>query len=298
MKQEEKQKILKAGEIASQIREYVKSIVKKDILLLELAEKIESKIIELGGKPAFPVNLSINDIAAHYTPSYDDKTLAHGLLKVDFGVHIDGYIADTALSFDLENNEENKKLIQAAESALKNALGKVRLNKSKTTTSQIGIEISKTIENNGFSPIINLSGHSIEQYELHSGTTIPNIDDNRNLSLNQGLYAIEPFATTGSGKVYDGKYSGIYKLEQEKNTRLPTARKILEYIKEEYQTLPFCSRWIIKKFGPASLLSLKQLQQQGIIHEFAQLVEYSHKPVSQAEHTILIDEKEVIVTTG
>jgi len=81
--------------------------------LLEIAEKIENKIIELGGKMAFPTNLSINNIAAHYTPSYDDKSLAHGLLKIDLGVHIDGWIADTAFSMDLEDSEENKKLIQS-----------------------------------------------------------------------------------------------------------------------------------------------------------------------------------------
>src|SRR3989338_7531606 len=143
MKQEEKQKILKAGEIASQIREYVKSIVKKDILLLELAEKIESKIIELGGKPAFPVNLSINDIAAHYTPSYDDKTLAHGLLKVDFGVHVDGWVADNAFSVDLDDTEENRKLILAAQKALENALAKA---KPEMNVNEIGREIQKTAE--------------------------------------------------------------------------------------------------------------------------------------------------------
>src|SRR3989344_2632256 len=90
------QKIIQAGKIASDTKKYARSIAKKGMLLFELAEKIEAKIIELGGNPAFPVNLSINDVAAHYTPSHDDKTLAHGLLKVDFGVSVDGYVADTA----------------------------------------------------------------------------------------------------------------------------------------------------------------------------------------------------------
>src|SRR3989338_1265247 len=115
-------KIIQAGEIAKQVKTYAKTIVKKDIPLLELAEKIESKIIELGGKSAFPCNLSINNIAAHYTPSHDDQTLAHGLLKVDFGVHVDGWIADNAFSVDLENSQENKKLIEASEEALENAI--------------------------------------------------------------------------------------------------------------------------------------------------------------------------------
>ena len=116
------QKILQAGKIAKQVREWIKTQLKKDMPLLEIAEKIENKITELGGKPAFPTNLSINNVAAHYTPSHDDKTLAHGLLKIDLGVHIDGWIADTAFSADLEDSEENKKLIQASEKALDNAI--------------------------------------------------------------------------------------------------------------------------------------------------------------------------------
>src|SRR3989338_9223128 len=118
----DKEKILKAGKIACEVKSWIKPQIKKDMPLIEIAEKIEAKIVELGGKPAFPVNLSINEIAAHYTPSHDDKTKAHGLLKVDFGVHIDGWIADNAFSVDLENSEENKKLIKASEEALENAI--------------------------------------------------------------------------------------------------------------------------------------------------------------------------------
>ena len=103
------EKILKAGQIASEVRKYAKTIIKKDVPLLEIAEKMEAKIEKLGGKPAFPVNLSIDNISAHYTPSHDDKTLASGLLKVDFGAHIDGWLSDTAFSIDLENSEENQK---------------------------------------------------------------------------------------------------------------------------------------------------------------------------------------------
>ena len=137
---------------------------------MEIAEKIESKIIELGGKPAFPTNLSINEIAAHYTPSYNDETLAHGLLKVDLGVHIDGFISDTSFSLDLEDSEENKKLIEASKKALEEA--KKTIEKG-IQINKIGKAIQETIESYGFSPIINLSGHQIEQYNLHAGLTIP-----------------------------------------------------------------------------------------------------------------------------
>ena len=136
----ENQKILKAGKIASEVRAYAKSFIKPNMKLLEIAEKIEDKIVKLGGKPAFPTNLSINEIAAHYTPSYNDETLAHGLLKVDFGVHVDGWTADIAFSLDLEASSLNKKLISASEEALKKALETAKENIS---ISEIGKIIQK-----------------------------------------------------------------------------------------------------------------------------------------------------------
>jgi methionyl aminopeptidase len=290
----DKEKILKAGRIASEIRKYAKSLIKKDMPLLEIAEKIEAKTEELGGKPAFPVNLSIDNISAHYTPSHDDETLASGLLKVDFGVHIDGWIADTAFSVDLENSEENKKLIKASEKALENAL---KIIKKDVSTDETGEQISETIESYGFSPIINLSGHSMEQYELHSGISIPNINDKKDIKFEEGLYASEPFATTGIGKVHDSRPSGIYELKEIKNIRNPISRKILEFIRKEYNTLPFCSRWLVKKFGTKALFGLKQLEVNGNLHQFPQLIETTGSKVSQAEHTILISDDRVIVTT-
>lgn len=292
-KSSKEDKILEAGKIARQVSAYAKSIIKKDMKLLEIAEKIEDKIIELGGKPAFPVNLSINDVAAHYTPSYNDEAVSHGLLKVDLGVHVNGYIADTAFSIDLENNSENKKLIEASNSALMNA---IKIVKENIPVSEIGKAIQETIENLGFSPIINLSGHQVEQYDLHAGLTIPNHDNKSTLKLSKGTYAIEPFATKGSGKVYEGKPSGIYALINWKNVRSETAREIAEFIETEYQTLPFCSRWLIKQFGTRALFALRQLEDNENIHQYPQLIELSHGKVSQAEHTVLIGKEKIITT--
>jgi len=291
----EKQKILQAGKIAKDVRDWIKPQIKKEMPLLEIAEKIENKIEELGGKPAFPTNLSINEIAAHYTPSYDDETKAHGILKVDFGVHVEGWTSDNAISIDLENSEENKKLITASEEALENAIKKVKIG---ARVGEIGETIQETIESYKLSPIINLSGHSMEQYDLHSGVTIPNIKESGNIKIESGLYAIEPFTTNGGGKIYNGKPSGIYQLVDDKLPRDQTAREILNFIIEEYNTLPFCSRWLVKKFGTRALFALKQLENNGNLHQFDQLVESSHKKVAQSEHTILIEEDgNVIVTT-
>jgi methionyl aminopeptidase len=289
-----KQAILKAGEISKQVKEYAKSFIKKDMLLLEIAEKIEEKIFELGGEPAFPTNLSINEIAAHYTPSYDDETKASGLLKIDLGVHVEGWIADTAFSLDLEDLEENKKLIQASKDAVDAA---EKILSEKTTLSEIGTTIENTITKHGFTPISNLTGHSLEEYNLHAGLTIPNIKNNSEYEIGEGLFAIEPFATTGIGKIHDGKPSGIYQLQDEKNVRSPIAREILEYIINYYSTLPFCSRWLVQEFGTSALVALRQLEQNGNLYQFSQLIESSKAKVSQTENTFFIEKGKVIKTS-
>jgi len=288
-----KQNITKAGEIAKQVREYAAKLIKKDMKLFDIAEKIEDKIIELGGKPAFPTNLCINEIAAHYTPTQDDEDVACGLLKVDFGVHVDGAVADTAFSIDFDGSEENKKLIKTAEECLAGAINAVRDIK---TLGEVGKVVQETAEAAGFSPIQNLSGHEIEEYDLHAGITIPNYDNGSNVVLEKGVYAIEPFVTSGQGKVYEGKPSGIYKVSGSGPIRDSKAREIFSFILEEYQTLPFCSRWLVKKFGSRALIALKRIEQAGNLHQYPQLIETLKKPVAQAEHTILIDGK-VVVTT-
>jgi len=291
---EDIEKLKQAGEIAKQLKQFTKEIVKKEMPLLEIANLIDQKILDLNAKPAFPVNLSINEVAAHATPSFNDTEKAHGLLKVDIGIHIDGLIADTAISIDLENSEENKKLIEAAEKALEAGLEIISLD---SPISKIGAAVQKEITSYGFAPIRNLSGHSIKEYEIHAGITIPNYDNGQAYQIEEGVYAVEPFSTTGAGQVIDGKPSGIYHLEREGQVRDPFAREILQYIKEEYKTLPFCIRWLHKKFGTRALIAMKRIEEAGLVHHYPQLIEKDRKPVAQAEHTIIITEKDKIVTT-
>ncbi len=291
---DEYESYIKAGKLTSEAVKYARSIVKKGVPLIELAEKIEAKIKELGGKPAFPVNLSINEIAAHYSPAYDDKTTASGLMKVDIGVHIDGFAADTAFSIDLENSDTNKRLIESAESALKEGLKVVKESKN---IGEIGKAISTSIQSNGFEPIRNLSGHSIEEGQLHAGITIPNYDSGQDIELDSGVYAIEPFVTNGAGLVRDGKPSGIYEVQKEGSVRDSFAREVLTFILEEYGTLPFCSRWIYKQFGSRGLLALRNIESAGLLHHYTQLVEKAGGIVAQAEHTIIISDKGIEIIT-
>ena len=289
-----KEKILQAGKIASQVREYARSFIKKGMPLIEIADKMEEKMFELGGKPAFPTCLSVNEIAAHATPAYNDSRIAEGILKVDFGTHIDGWIADAAFSIDLENSAENKKIIEASEEGL---VAGIKIMKEGIKLGEIGKEIGEKIESFEFSSIVNLSGHSVEHYILHAGVSIPNYNNKSSEILEEGLYAMEPFSTPGNGKVRDGRPSGIFRIENDKIPRSQVAREILEFAIEEYETLPFCSRWLVKKFGTKALVGLKQLEENGNIHSYPELIETSGKKVAQTEHTILVEKDGIIVTT-
>ena len=280
----------KAGEIAKQVKEYAKDLIKKDMLLRDIADKIETKIIELGGELAFPVNLSIDDVAAHYTPTLRDETKASGLIKVDLGVHINGFIADTAFSLDLTPEKKYTKLIQASEIALKSALEQVKKNKDKTRLNEIGKAIQDEIEKLGFHPIVNLSGHGLDEYDIHSNLTIPNYDNKSDKELGEGAFAIEPFATlsTGSGLIYEGAGSNIYHMSGIGQVRDNFAREVLNWIADNKQALPFSQRELEKKFGIKALMAISNLKRAGAINEFAQLVEKSHQPVSQTETSLLV----------
>ncbi|MFA7707589.1 MAG: type II methionyl aminopeptidase [Candidatus Pacearchaeota archaeon] len=296
MNQQELADYKKAGEIAIKVVAYAKEIIKANTSLLEIAQKIHKKIEDLNAIAAFPVNLSIDDVAAHYHPVTGDETKATGLLKVDIGVHVNGFVADTAFSIDLTPDNKYKELIQSSEKALENSLRLLEKNPD-STLNEIGKIIQETIEDNGFSPVVNLSGHGLEQYEIHAEPSIPNYANEDNQTFKSGAYAIEPFATTGQGKIYEGPSSNIFAIISEKNTRNPSARKILEYVIKKYKTLPFSLREIQEKFGAMSRLAIKQMVQEGILHDFPQLIEKSHKPVSQTEHTFIKEKNKIIITT-
>jgi len=294
MNQYDREKLVAAGEIAKKAVVYARGIAKKGILLRELADKIEHKVHELGGKCAFPVNLSINDIAAHATPAYNDDQVAHGLLKVDLGVHIDGLVADTAFSVDLDNNELHKRLIDSAQGSLQEA---VRIAKSGVGVTEIGKAIASYVSKDGFVSVHNLTGHSIEKYDVHAGISIPNYDSGQLDVLKEGIYAIEPFVTTGAGKVRDGKPSGIYHFAAARAVRDAMARDVAAFIVSEYQGLPFCSRWIHAQFGGRGLLALRALEQAGVLYQYPQLIEVNNGVVAQAEHTLLIEKSKTTIIT-
>ena len=294
MHEEIKQNYIKAGKVSAEVLEYGKLLIKKGNSLLETTELIEKKIYELGAKPAFPVQISCNEIAAHFCVEDDDKTIFdEQVVSLDLGVHVDGAIGDNAYTIDLSGRYND--LVKAAQKALEEALKIINVG---VELREIGKVINDTIKSYGYAPVRNLSGHGLDLYNIHSKPTIPNIDNGDKTTLKKDMvFAVEPFATTGSGVVHESGLPTVFMLEHKKPVRSPITREILKEI-ETYERLPFAKRWLTKKFGAKANFALRELTQLGIIHQFPPLVEVNKGVVTQAEHSVLIDDKgEVIVLT-
>ncbi|MBI5228505.1 type II methionyl aminopeptidase [Candidatus Micrarchaeota archaeon] len=293
MEEDELKNYLKASEVAKKVKPFAMELVKPGAPLLEIAEKVEAKIIEEGARPAFPVNISINENAAHYTPSAADAaTLGEkDLVKIDIGIHSSGFVVDFAFSVDCSG--ENTSLVEASEKALEAALSKMR---AGVNVREVGKEIENAIKGRGFVPIRNLCGHLMEEFNLHAGQEIPNHAEGNYILKEGEVYAVEPFATLGEGKVVEGEYCEIFSLiEENKKVRLPHSRKLLEIIDSEFNKLPFAKRWI-KDIPPSSLdLALADLLKQGIIRAYPVLREAKRVNVSQAETTVIIEKDGVNV---
>ena len=281
------QDYIEAGKIVKEVAEKSKGLVKVGASLLDVAEKIEGWIKEKAS-PAFPVNISVNENASHYTPSVDEKTVfgEKDLVNIDIGVHINGFIGDIAYTIDL--SRENGKLVEASEMALKNA---VSATKAGAMTNEIGKIIEETITKLGFKPIRNLSGHGLKEYEVHAEPSIPNVDSTQGVELQEGeIIAIEPFASTGNGLVKEDRRTEIFSFDREVLTRNMDARSMLALIQEEYKTLPFAERWLAKKYEPFKLkVALKELIVREALIQYPILKDIPGSLVSQAEVTLLVE---------
>ncbi len=295
MEAQEKEKWILAGKAGKEVREYAVSLVKPGESLLRLAREIEKKMTELNVKPAFPPNLSINQIAAHYTPKFNDEIMLKegDILKIDVGASIDGFVSDTAATVVV--GQKNNDLVKAAHSALAEA---IKVAKPGGRIDDISHAIEEKIRSYGFSPIVNLGGHGIKRYEIHEGDFIPNCSNGSNKLLRkEGVIAIEPFATTGGGYVVDSSEVQILMLNNSRTPRSKLGREIFDFISKEYHGLPFAKRWILEKFGNFAELELKSMVGSGALYEFNVLKERDNGLVAQFEHTLLFDSGEVIVTT-
>jgi methionyl aminopeptidase len=287
-----------SGNILRETREEMRTFVRENMPILQVCEKAESLIREKGGKPAFPCNVSINEVAAHYTspPNDEQKIPENAVVKVDMGVHVDGYVTDTACTICF--NPEYRSMQVAAEHALAAAIENIH---ADMATSKIGAIIEKNIKNRGFKPISNLTGHSVGRYLIHAGTSIPNVMQISFGKVKAGeIYAIEPFVTVPDavGRVENSPEKTIFRLVKAKSVKNLYAKQLLKYIEENFVTLPFAERWL-KGVVPEDKHreAFKELRKLKAIMGYPVFVEISRKPVTQAEHTVLITKESCEVLT-
>jgi len=292
----------KAGKIVADIRKKAVDIVKPEMKVLELIEIIEGGIMEQGAKPAFPCNISINEVTAHYTSPANDETILKigDMVKIDLGAHLDGYIADSAVTVLIGSDDEivevlgeetyqkNLAMIDASRSALDNALSIV---KEGIELSEIGKTVEETINSFGFRPVANLTGHSMDQWILHAGISVPNISEKNSHKLEEGdVLAIEPFATDGVGMVTDMPQTYIFRFLRDRPLRSMHDKKVLNQVKMEYKILPFAQRWLASDFNEKRLTSsMRQLIRSRAVYPYHVLREKSGAWVSQAEHTVIVE---------
>ena len=295
---EELQKFRTSGRILRETREEMRSFVKENMPIIEVCEKAEGIIGQKGGKPAFPCNVSINEVAAHYTstPSDVSRIPEGSTVKVDIGVQVDGYVTDTA--FTAAFNPEGRSMTNTAELALKTAIDNIH---GDMALGKIGALIETTIKNRGFRPISNLTGHSVGRYLIHAGTSIPNVSQVSLSKVRTGeVYAIEPFVTVPEaiGRVDDSPQITIYRLLKTKSTKTEAAKKLLKNIETNFRTLPFAERWLIGVVPREQHnAAFKELFVSKAIMGYPVFVEVSKKPVAQAEHTVLIKDEGCEVLT-
>lgn len=297
MDDHELENFIEAGRIVARIREDSKSLIMVGEPLLEIAETIEEMIYKEGVQPAFPVNISINEIAAHYTPEFGCEAVLKetDVVKIDMGISVDGGLSDTAYTIDLTDKNEN--LIKASQEALNAALEAI---KPGIGVGEIGSIIEEKIKSYGFRPIANLTGHMIKTNELHAGVSAPNVKSSDNYKFQVGdIFAIEPFATNGRGQVEDSEQVEIFSLYAPSPIRMRQSRQIVQHVLENYELLPFAERWIRKKFPSKMLVNaaLKEMLGAQVIRGYPVLKEQAGSLVAQFEHTILIEENGIRILT-
>jgi len=287
-----------AGRIAAKVRDTVVGEVEPGARVVDICDRAESFIRELGGQPAFPTNVDIDHVAAHYcSPIGDTSTVPErSLVKLDVGVHVEGYIADTAITACFDPGLSY--LVEAAEAGLKAAINTIR---PGLRASDVGQAIEQAIRNRGAKPIRNLTGHKLARYIVHSGESIPNVQGHDPHVLAEGdVYAIEPFAVplTAEGLVTDGPPSNIYRFIKKRSLD-GEPKRMLGHVQEQHRTLPFASRWVLRTFQtPTAGGSFNQLLGAKCVMTYPQLIEKSRAKVAQAEHTVILTRGGCEVTTG
>ncbi len=289
------QRCLQAGKIAAQVRrEGAAKLAVPDTSFLKVMDFCEERILKLGGQIAW-AQMAVNEVAAHFCPEEEDTQVSRegNLIKIDVGVHIDGWIADNAMTLEVKT-KNCRDLIKASQNALKAAL---KLARPGTKMWELGEAQLSEAEALGFTTIRNLSGHTLSRYHTHSGANIPTYNNHDPTELQEGWQiALEPFVTDGAGLIKEKGKATIFMVEHLKGVRSPYARKILEEVKPQ-NGLPFTTRWLTRKLGKgATAFGLKELQQSGVIRAYAPLAEVNQGLVAQFEHSAIVKDKPMVYT--
>lgn len=286
-------KLRKAGKVSGNARDLGMDMVAEGVKLFDVAEEVESYIRNHGCKLAFPCNISINEIAAHYTPSVNDKTVFElgDVVKIDCGAQLDGYVGDTAGTVEVGTRRFTD-LIESAKNARDSVMEFIG---EGVSLSEVGRTVQMTIRSAGYEPIRNLTGHQIQPYNLHAGLSVPNYDNDDNSIFEPGMVvACEPFATNGEGLIVNGRPGNICRILREREIQDPQLKEFFDYIKEEFSTFPFCAR---SCDDPKATQKINALIRHGILSSYATLIEKKKGCVAQFEHTVYIAGKKGEITT-
>ena len=321
MNQEFLKEYRQAAETHRQVRKYAQQNIKPGMTLTEIAEMIENGTRALTGHQgleegdnilggvAFPTGLSINHCAAHYTPNAGNKTVLNheDVMKVDFGVHLNGRIVDSAFTVAFDPKYDT--LLESVKDATNTG---IRLAGIDARLGEIGEGIQEAMESyeveldgktHPVKAIRNLNGHTISQYSIHGGNagkSVPIVKSDTKEKMEEGeVYAIETFGSTGKGYVHEDMECSHYaKVDNAPKValRVQSAKTLLRSIDKNFGTLPFCRRYLDRLGHDKYLLGLNNLVQSGIVQDYPPLVDVKGSYTAQYEHTILLrpNVKEVV----
>ncbi|KAI9241940.1 methionyl aminopeptidase [Podila verticillata NRRL 6337] len=296
--------VRRAAEVHRQVRQYARRNIKPGMSMIEIVEMIENgtrNLVEANGFESgigFPTGCSLNHCAAHYTPNTGDKTVIQygDVCKIDFGVHVNGRIIDSAftLTFDPVYDNLLAAVKDATNTGIKEAGIDVRLCDIGAAIQEVMESYEVEIEGKTYQvkPIRNLNGHSIDPYKIHGGKSVPIVKGGDQTKMEEGEYfAIETFGSTGRGLVHEdmetSHYARVYDV-QHIPLRLPKAKSLLQTINKEFGTLPFCRRYLDRIGEQKYVLALRNLVDAGIVDAYPPLCDIKGSFTAQYEHTLVL----------
>ncbi|HME50615.1 MAG TPA: type II methionyl aminopeptidase [Candidatus Lokiarchaeia archaeon] len=289
----------KAGKIAKEALEKATEKAQVGVKVIDLITEIEAFIVEQGGNVGFPFNISIDNVAAHYTSGPVDMTeIEEGMVvKLDLGVHVEGYIADTATTVNFNTKDPAlENICISSEKSMETAIDMIKVG---AKTNDIGKKINEIIKSYKYNPVRDLSGHTLDRWMVHGSKQIPLIAVPTGQVIEQDdVFAVETFSSTGEGTTHPLNYGNIYQLALRHipKIRNQAAKKLVGFIAKNYKTLPFSQRAWAKEVA-VPRFALNDLIATGVFMEYKVLSDVKGSFVSQSEKTVYVHEDSVEILT-